>query len=149
MNKQDFIDRLRLTLSGRLTAEQVQEHVDYYEDYINTQVRLGYREEDVLRNLGEPRLIAKTIIETSGRNPIDYENGSYQADGYRNTKYQNTDVLNKRRLFRMPRWLWILFIVLVLILILSVVFTVLSAFAPLIFVMVIVVSLMKLFDWLN
>lgn len=36
MNKQDFIDRLRMALNGRVSPGLVMDNVNYYEDYINT-----------------------------------------------------------------------------------------------------------------
>lgn len=149
MNKQDFIDRLRAVLTGKLSAEQVQEHVNYYEDYINTQIRMGSSEEDVLGTLGDPRLIAKTIVEASGAESD--ENADYQRHGYHNSyvQSQNSGYVKESKIFRIPGWLWIIIAILVVVLVLGLVFTVLSAFAPLICVMLVVVGLMKFFDWLN
>ena len=67
MNKQEFIDRLRAALNGRVSPNLVTENVNYYEDYINTEIRKGRTEEEVLETLGDPRLIARTIIETNGK----------------------------------------------------------------------------------
>ena len=41
MNKQDFIDRLRMALNGRVSPGLVMDNVNYYEDYINTEIREG------------------------------------------------------------------------------------------------------------
>ena len=41
MNKQDFIDRLRMALNGRVSPGLVMDNVNYYEDYINTEIRKG------------------------------------------------------------------------------------------------------------
>ena len=80
MNKQDFIDRLRMALNGRVSPGLVMDNVNYYEDYINTEIRKGRTEEEVLESLGDPRLIARTIIQT---------NGGDNRSGYRNTVYGN------------------------------------------------------------
>ena len=63
MDKQDFIDRLRMALNSRVSADVVADEVNYYEDYINTQIRMGKNESDVLRELGDPRLIARSITD--------------------------------------------------------------------------------------
>lgn len=149
MSKLDFINRLRAALTGRLTAEQVQDHVNYYEDYINTQIRMGQSEEAVLASLGEPRLIAKTIIDASGVS--DFEDADYHSEGYRNSVYrsQGSGYIKERKSIHLPGWLWAIIVILVLILVLGLAFTLLSAFAPLICVMLVVVGLMKFFDWLN
>jgi len=44
MEKQEFLDKLRLALNGRVAPEVLTDTVNYYEDYINTQVRLGKSE---------------------------------------------------------------------------------------------------------
>lgn len=90
MNKQDFIDRLRMALNGRVSPGLVMDNVNYYEDYINTEIRKGRTEEEVLESLGDPRLIARTIIQT---------NGGDNRSGYRNTVYgtENTEKQQDRR----------------------------------------------------
>ena len=72
MNKQDFIDRLRMALNGRVSPGLVMDNVNYYEDYINTEIRKGRTEEEVLESLGDPRLIARTIIQTNGGDNRQY-----------------------------------------------------------------------------
>lgn len=62
MSKQEFVDRLRVSLSGKISPASVEDNARYYEDYINTHIRLGEPEEDVLEGLGDPRLIARSIV---------------------------------------------------------------------------------------
>ena len=62
MNRQEFVDRLRIALSGKVSPALVEENARYYEDYINTRIRLGEAEENVLQGLGDPRLIARSIV---------------------------------------------------------------------------------------
>lgn len=61
MNKQEFVTVLRQNLSGMEDYEFVNDTVNYYEDYIETRVRKGEAESKILEELGEPRLIAKSI----------------------------------------------------------------------------------------
>lgn len=100
MSKQEFIDRLRAALSGRVNSGLVTENVNYYEDYINTEIRKGRTEEEVLKSLGDPRLIAKTIIEMYGKDSTarntgygrdDCQSAEYQDASYQNAGYQRTD----------------------------------------------------------
>ncbi len=65
MSRQEFIEKLRMALSGRMPSAAVADNVNYYEDYINMEIRKGRTEEDVPASLGDPRLIAKTIIQTN------------------------------------------------------------------------------------
>lgn len=170
MNKQEFIDRLRAALNGRVSPNLVTENVNYYEDYINTEIRKGRTEEEVLETLGDPRLIARTIIETNGKGGQsqgqgtgyqqsgyqsgNYQSGGYQSSGYRGNGYQNgagdykDEVAGKK--FHLPGWLWAVIAIVILAVVLSAVLSILSFLAPVILVFVVVVFLVKLFrDWLN
>ena len=64
MSRREFLEVLRGQLSGQMTQGRAAAHVRYYEDYIQSQVRNGRSESDVLAELGDPRLIAKTLIDT-------------------------------------------------------------------------------------
>lgn len=97
MSKREFLEELRIALAGRVSAQEVTEHVQYYEDYINIQVRMGKSEAEVVTGLGEPRLLARNIAESkkyaSGGNARTYkETGSnaYGSAGYNNAGYNNT-----------------------------------------------------------
>ena len=41
MTKYDFLDRLKLALSGKVSATLIQENMTYYSEYIDTQIRIG------------------------------------------------------------------------------------------------------------
>lgn len=66
MNRKDFLDQLERHLRGALPDAKVREHIAFYNDYINTEIGRGRREEDILAELGDPRLIAKNILDTPG-----------------------------------------------------------------------------------
>ncbi|MCM1092099.1 MAG: DUF1700 domain-containing protein [Butyrivibrio sp.] len=161
MNKHEFIDRLRAALNGRIPAPQVEDTVNYYQDYINMEMRKGRSEEEVLQSLGDPRLIARTIIQTNG-DASGVQAGAYQDSDYRDSYYRDTerqtygsqgtydDYGYSRKSFRIPGWLLGLIIALVLFLVISLVFSVLSFLAPVILVLAAVIFMVKLFrDWLN
>ena len=66
MTKQEFIDRLRAALNGRVAEHVLSDTIRYYDDYIDTEMHGGKSEEEVMASLGDPRLLAKTIAETKG-----------------------------------------------------------------------------------
>ena len=86
MSRREFLEVLRGQLSGQMTQGRAAAHVRYYEDYIQSQVRNGRSESDVLAELGDPRLIAKTLIDTDDSAAVYDESGyseeSYGADDY-------------------------------------------------------------------
>lgn len=65
MTKQDFLTELQRALSGKIGSAEIQSHVRYYDDYISMEMRKGREEEAVLEELGDARLLAKTIAATS------------------------------------------------------------------------------------
>jgi uncharacterized membrane protein len=120
MNKYEFITNLQRHLTGKVSPQKLQELTRYYSDYIDTEIRKGKSEEEVLRMLGDPRLLAKTIAETEGKESAwggeDGRNG-YTEDVYRDEARRGVHVDVRALLF------WIAVIV-VLCLVLSVVFKV-------------------------
>ncbi|WFR57924.1 hypothetical protein QA584_02325 [Anaerocolumna sp. AGMB13025] len=63
MTKNEFIDGLRVALKGEIPDTEVTSNILFYEDYIKSKSSTN-QEEEVIFQLGDPRLIAKTIIET-------------------------------------------------------------------------------------
>ena len=57
MTKHEFLEKLRVALSGRVTADIVTDNLHFYEDYINTEVRKGKSEEQVLSALGDRKSV--------------------------------------------------------------------------------------------
>ena len=66
MTKTEFLDILKESLSGKISASLLQENMNYYNEYIDSQIRMGKSEQDVMESLGDPRLIARTIVQTNG-----------------------------------------------------------------------------------
>lgn len=64
MNRKEFLEILRSQLAGQMQEGKAAAHIRYYEDYIQSQVRGGRSEQEVLQELGDPHLIAKTLIDT-------------------------------------------------------------------------------------
>ena len=147
MSKQEFINILRASLSGQVSAAVVSENVTYYEDYINSQIRMGRTEQEVLQSLGNPRLIARTIIDAS-------VSGTQGTDNRRGNKEPNNQPEKERRrlgkAFKLPIWLVLILLLAIIFFIFSLVMKVIFLFAPFLMVMLLVVFLVKLFrDWLN
>lgn len=174
MSRQEFIEKLRMSLSGRLPAAAVADNINYYEDYINVEIRKGHTEEDVLASLGDPRLIAKTIIQTNGGAGADIsqsvqyssasaEEGSAYGSGSTyssaSASYGSRNVYgayNTNRgddlphIFRIPGWLATLLVIITVLFAICIVCSVLTFLAPLILVMGVVMLIVKIFrDWLN
>lgn len=165
MGKQEFMDGLRRALNGNVSPALVMDNLNYYNEYINSEVRKGRSEEEVLASLGDPRLIARTIIEMNtaeGGETSAYQTGEYSQDygEYRQAQYgngqsytydrQGTFDGGNGRHYRIPGWVWLVALVVVALLAISFIFSVLSFLAPILIPVIVVVFLIKLFrDWLN
>ncbi len=79
MTREDFLRELRIALQGRIPQGEVNSQLSYYETYIIEESRKGRSESEVIESLGDPRLIAKTIIDTYGSGY--YEDGGAQISG--------------------------------------------------------------------
>ena len=155
INKQQFLDKLRVALSGRVSASLVEENVTYYEEYINTQIRLGRAENMVLSGLGDPRLIAKSII-TANNGDIKVENYSYTGAGKeytyntRNNYYTEVGETKRPKIVRVPAWVWLLVLVLIMVFIVSAIFSLISFLLPFVPVALVIFFFIKLYkDWLK
>lgn len=93
MTKLEFLDTLRSVLAGEVPESEIESNIKFYDDYIRNESR-DNEEEYVLEQLGNPRLIAKTIIETYqvSHGPV-YNNmkhsGSYNSNSNANTTKEN------------------------------------------------------------
>ena len=86
MTKQEFLQGLRSELDGRVPYSVIQENLNYYDSYINGETAKGLPEEQVIEELGGPRIIARTIVDAA----LDTEDrpDGYQAYGTGNDTYQ-------------------------------------------------------------
>lgn len=100
MTKNEFLELLRTALLGEIPDTEIESNMKYYEEYIQSE---GYKtsEEEVINQLGDPRLIAKTIVDTfqishepmfrnTNRNNTFYdtESTNYESDA-NNYSYNN------------------------------------------------------------
>lgn len=65
MRKAEFLKELEECLSEELSLAMVRDNLVYYDRYITTEVTSGRTEDEVLDELGSPRLIARTIIDAA------------------------------------------------------------------------------------
>ena len=87
MNKNEFLDVLRQSLIGEVNPVIIEQNIKYYDQYIGT--RSAEEEERILNELGDPRLIAKTIIETDR---MAKQKGKFTGgQNYQNATYNGQD----------------------------------------------------------
>ncbi len=66
MDKKEFLEKLTMALAGQVSRSVIEENIRYYENYITEETRKGNSLRQVLEALGDPRLIAKSIIDANG-----------------------------------------------------------------------------------
>lgn len=92
MTKSEWINILRESLMAELPQNEIDNNISYYKDYIERESSLK-PESEVLELLGEPRLIAKTIIDT-----YQLQRGTSGYDAYdNNVQYDYSDIYEKNR----------------------------------------------------
>ncbi len=60
MDRGEFLSLLRESLEGLIPLDEVEKNIDFYKEYFDES---GRPDSEVTQELGDPRLIARTIIE--------------------------------------------------------------------------------------
>lgn len=143
MDRVTFINELRATLASRVNPQVVTENINYYEEYINTEVRKGRNEDEVIAGLGDPRLLARNIADAEKRAAASSEYEDSEEYIYEDADSGENDG-PKIKVHHVPLWLVILIVVLVLVLILAAAFSILYALLPVIIPVVCVILICRL-----
>ena len=83
MTKNEFLSTLRGRITGSIPTSEVESQLDYYSAYIDGRIGAGLTEEEAVDELGDPLLIAKTVIESTDR--------AAEAAGYDGRYRSSTD----------------------------------------------------------
>ena len=88
MNKNEFLRILKESLEMSLEQDAINAQLDYYDKYISDEVKKGRTEKEVIEELGDPRLIAKTIKTVSKSDDLIIDDDSVynQNQGSSNTQ---------------------------------------------------------------
>lgn len=110
MSRQEFLQRLRAALTGEVPGSVVEENIRFYDEYISTEMKMGSGEEEVIASIGDPRLIAKTIIEVGGNTGSSAENEYYydSYSGQSKNVYEEQDSSRHRGVhyIDLNKWYW-------------------------------------------
>ncbi|MFI3238054.1 MAG: DUF1700 domain-containing protein [Lachnospiraceae bacterium] len=138
MTKREFIDTLRLSLTGRMTTGTVLDHVNYYEEYFANQMYQGYTEEEICRTLGDPHLIAKSLIAADKFEGSEstFAEGEIIGDEKKKATFKS---------FKIPGFLIVLVVLLVVFFLISAAFSIFVALLPYIIPVALVLYAIKFF----
>ncbi len=103
MTKQEFVDTLRRSISGVDDYNFVNETVEYYQDYIEKNLRMGRSEVDIMNELGDPKLIAKSIL--ASKSVIDDGATSEETTGADRSEDRRVIYSRNGKNIVVPAWL--------------------------------------------
>lgn len=164
MTKMEFLEGLRKALGNDLDRATVQENVNYYDGYISDEVSKGKTEEEVTAELGDPWVIAQTVIDaeeakrgmskdgsaytSSGSvysDPVYGDGGDYTKEDYAS---QNQEYQTHVHAFGFDTWwkklLLVLGIIGIIVLVVSIVGGIISLLAPILIPLVINMLIIRL-----
>ena len=123
MKKQEFLDVLRRALNGNMAAASVEDNIRYYDGYFAAEEAKGRSEEEILNELGDARILARSLIDAAERagdayaqeaNETQYRTaGSMGQNGYGNPDYDGERGRNGTAHAHMPGWLILIFVLLI------------------------------------
>lgn len=164
MNKYEFLTQLEEQLRGFVSNQEVRESVQYYQSYIEEEIRSGRTEEEIFEDIGSANSVAKAIIEARGHQAdsdniyeeAEYSYGNNQdsySDGY-SGRYSNEDGYGASgrndsnvKVFRTDGWRGtaiLIGILVVVVLLLSFAFRVMVALLPFFIPLALILFLIKM-----
>ena len=152
MDRREFMEKLQRALAGGLSSGMVADNMRFYQEYIDSEISKGRTEEEVLDSLGDPRLLAKSIIEANKRAGDSYGSnreydeelsgtGSRDRDTYDAYNHEGTG-----RRWMIPGWLFMLIVTVIVLLFIGIATSLLYVFSPVIIIVLVVLLIVKFFQ---
>lgn len=148
MTRSEFLEKLKEALADGMDSYTIQGHLNYYRDYIQEEVQKGRSEEEVLDELGDPWVIARSLLEAPGQNGAGEVYGDsqiYSDDRQEDSNYYGS----KHKVYRLNSFWGKLAIILVAVGIIFLIFSIISGIitilAPVVVPVVIIVLLINFF----
>lgn len=148
MTKQEFLETLGKILNRELSEKEAAENLHYYEQYIVQQMGSGKTEEEVLRELGDPRLIARTILQVDqkaySQDSVYTEeaDGSFRQDQTEKNRSGSVPVHNTSGV---KSWLILILALILIVMLVSTVFRIALKLLPVILVAAVVLWIYREF----
>ena len=135
MSKDEFLRRLEDALSGEVPASVIRDNLNYYADYLSQELGKGRTMDEIMAEIGEPNIVARTIIDSAeaagetGNGYGSFEDASGMDNDRRSTYSQEScqgGSAPKIHYFDLNKWYWKLALAVIIFLVLSVVFSILG-----------------------
>lgn len=146
MSKDEFMDGLGKSLKGKVDDNEYSSQMQFYSSYISSEIASGRSEEEVLAELGDPRLIAKTILQTYllKDDPIKRQYRDNHSRTYNNSGDEYYDDDNESRMVRIKRLLRVVLLVIIVLSVLAFVFRTLITALPFLLTLIVVWSIVRI-----
>lgn len=148
MKRREFLAQLKCALENDMSAQAVRENVDYYNQYIEDEMKNGKTEQEVIDMLGDPWAIAKTILMSVGMGGQEYSSDTADVQEKEDTQndYQGNPNIH---VFGLDSW-WkkaalLAVVIAVIFIILSIVFGIISFIAPIAVPVLVIVLVIRMF----
>ena len=144
MTKTEFLEALRRALNGNMAAASVEDNLKFYENYFYSEEAKGRSEAALLSELGDPRILARTLIDAAERAGDAYAREANETQFRAASGAQNRDEYRER--VHMPGWLIAILVIMVFVVVISVVGSLMWAILPYLIPVVLVVYIIRLFQ---
>lgn len=138
MNKEEFLQELKEALAGDVPEAVIRDNLNYYSSYLSQETSKGRSVDEIVTEIGEPFIVAKTIMESyeaGGERASGAGDGSYAS--YRETDTEDAsreEAWNRRTQNPYPhmhyidlnKWYWKLLGIVLLFLVMSLVFNIIG-----------------------
>lgn len=131
-------------MGNDLSGPVIQENISYYDQYISGEMSKGRPEQEVLEELGDPWVLAQTVIHMA-KNKAEQTEGYRPYGGQQEESSPGEEAYPGRHIF--SNWKWILVIlgiVGIFVMIVAVVGGIVSFLAPVILPLLIVALLIRI-----
>ena len=124
MSREEFLAGLEEALAGEVPASVIREN--YYNSYISQEMAKGRTVDEIVDEIGEPRIVARTIIDSSEAA------GEAMGDGYGafedagSTYESQSETSSHVHYFDLSKWYWKLLLMLAVFVVFSAVFRLLG-----------------------
>jgi len=99
MTKEEFLDGLRRALFSTGSEGLIEYNLDYYSSYIDGEIAKGRRMDDIMNELGDPRLIANSIKVAAGYDDVfvGIDNETYENTASKTGNYEENENYSDRK----------------------------------------------------
>lgn len=124
MSKEEFLRRLEEALAGEVPVSVIRENVEYYGGYISQEMAKGRTVDEIVEEIGEPHIVARTIIDSSEAagetEGAGYSSGGFGSGGTGSAAGDHG--IPNVKYFDLNKWYWKLLAIVIVCVVASMVF---------------------------